>query len=206
MLGRSRRSCHTVVSVPNAPLSNSNRATVASSIRVSPWCCRAIALTDRTGPKIQRRMSTSWIECSSSAPRPARARICPPRRRVLALDRQVLVVGEVDRHHVARSLVIEEVANHHVAGQEAEDQPDLVDDAGLFDVSDHLLDVRRVDGERLLAEHGPSGGCGVGDEAGVLRRPRADEHDVGELHERVLAHGGGAGLLGEAAARAASGS
>ena len=151
-------------------------------------------------------MSTSWIECSSSAPRPARG-IRPPRRRVLALDWQVLVVGEVDRHHVACSLVIEEVANHHVAGQEPQDQPHLVDDAGFFDVSDHLLDVRRVDGERLLAEHGPSGGCCVGDEAGVLRRPRADEDDVGELDERVLTHDGGAGLLGEAAPpRAASGS
>ncbi len=31
----------------------------------------------------------------------------------------------------------------------------------------------------------------------MLGRPRAHEHDIGELDERVLAHGGGAGLFRE---------
>ena len=145
---------------------------------------------------------------SARAACPARSRIRPPRRRVLALDWQVLFVEEVDRHHVAR------LARHQGGGEPSrsragtEDQPDLVVDAGFFDVSVHLLDVtacirrraasRRTRPVRRLLSSATR--------AGVFRRPRADEHDVGELHQPRPHSRGRASLLGERATRAASGS
>ena len=56
-------------------------------------------------------MSTSWIECSSSVPAPGRGRVGAPRRVVLPLDRDVLVVAEHDRHQPARRRVVDQVAH-----------------------------------------------------------------------------------------------
>ena len=84
------------------------------------------------------------------------------------------------------ALVGQQVPRQHVGRQVAQDQPDLVDDTRLLHRVDHPVGEGSVDGQRLLAEHGPTGGRCGGDEPRVLGRPRAHEHDVDERHQLVL--------------------
>ena len=85
--------------------------------------------------------------------RPGLGRVGPPRRAVLALDRDVLVVAEHDAHHPAALGPVHRVAQVDERGRVAQHQADLVDHARPPHRVGHGDGRLEVDGQRLLAEH-----------------------------------------------------
>ena len=98
-LGRARLSCQTDVSVPAPPSANADRPAidVLDAVDAVEVSARGADADDR--PDEEPSMSRSWIECSSSVPAPGLGDCRPARSSRSALDRDVLVVAEDDRHH-----------------------------------------------------------------------------------------------------------
>ena len=128
---------------------------------------------------------------------PAPSGIDSPRRSVVALDRDELVVAERHGEQPARPRIGEQGAGVHELRGEAQDQPDLVHHPGRFDCVDHPLRNGAIDSERLLAEDGKPSIGRRGDESLVLGRPRRDEHGIDTVQQFVLADGSGADAIGE---------
>ena len=123
-------------------------------------------------------MSTSWMLCSSSVPGADERPVAPPRRVVVALDRDELVVAEHDRHHAAGGRVVDQVLRPVVRRGAAQHEADLVGRCRPQRRSrPSARRVVGVDRERLLAEDGEAGGerprrPGVGARSSTCRRRR----------------------------------
>ena len=129
--------------------------------------------------------SRSWIECSISVPPPALSTSRAPCRSVHALDREVLVVAQDQRHRLpvaTRLHDLRQVAEHRSVAQ---DEPDLV--RNLFEQLGDPSAVRQRRRERLLAEHRQAPGDRGLDRREMAVRPRADPGDVHLVEQRVEA-------------------
>ncbi len=103
----------------------------------------------------------------------------PPGRLVHALDGQVLVVAEHDRHQVAGLGPAHPVTKPAEGGRVSQHQTHLVDDPGSDHGLGHGLRRSQVDGEWLLTEHRPAGAGDGGHQFGMGRRPGAHVDGVG---------------------------
>jgi hypothetical protein len=142
-------------------------------------------------------MSTSWIECSSSVPRPRLGVVVAPRRVVQALVGDELVVAEHDGEDLARARVLDQVVEPAERRQVPQHEAHLVDDPGRLHRLDHADHRRGVGRQGLLAEHRDPRGRGPLDQARVLGGPGADVDRVHVPHQLLLAGDRGAVLVGE---------
>jgi len=120
-----------------------------------------------------------------------------PVRAVEVLNRDELIVAERHGQQPTRALVGEQRLRMDELGHEPKDQADLVGDTCRLHSRHHPRGRCRVDGERLLAEHGDAALGGGRDEALVLGRPCRDEHRVDPVEELLLRNGIGSDAIGK---------
>ena len=100
-LGRARLSCQMLASVPSAPLSKRTVAVATSSIPSWPWKLVVWALT-RVDLADEEAQHVDVVDAVlEQRAGPGEGAVAPPRRAVVALDRDELVVAEDDAHHRA---------------------------------------------------------------------------------------------------------
>ena len=129
-----------LASVPSAPLAKRIVAVATSSIPSWPWKLADVRAdpVDRRPTRNAEHVDVVDAVLEQRAGAGERA-VAAPRRAVVALDRDELVVAEHHAHHPAGGRLVDEVLGPQVRRRTTQHQADLVDDTGVGDTLGHLL-------------------------------------------------------------------
>ena len=112
--------------------------------------------------------------------------VTSPRRGVVALDRDELIVSEHDAHHRSRLGSRDDVSEPKERGRASQHEPDLVGDTRSGDRLGHRSGPRLGRGEWLLAEDREPSRASCFDEPRMLGGPSADVDRVAAVEDLVL--------------------